>query len=153
MNYEQQLNYITANYDKIIKQSLHYTKSVQTSEDCLSRVTLKMLESATNVEVRNTEAFVKTAMKNQFLNHLTVNKKYKFLPAYADTPVESCNSFKLLNPNKLAQAVSKLLTKKEYQCMLNYLDTGVITGVKGNKTTNKTHFRNSIGKLREWAAC
>lgn len=151
MNLDQTIQYIYSNYDDIIKVSFSYTKNSEISKDCLSRVVIKILE--TNPEVLNHKTFISKSMFQQYLNYHTINKRYAYGRIIPDIPAEEPESFDFLNLEVVADMernLENILTKKEYQAIITFLDTGLTIGISGDGNTNKAHFRNAVNKLKDW---
>jgi hypothetical protein len=150
MNKRDVIEYIYSNYNKIIKSSTKITKNVQISEDCLSRVTIKILKLQDNYIIDYPIIYLNNAIRYEFINYKTTNKKYIPYITYPEIDDETYDpiQFKFLNLdilNKIAYKIQNILTKKERDVILSFLKGESF----GDKNTFKCHYRNAIIKLQE----
>lgn len=144
---KETIEYIFENRNKIIKK---YTKRFgnkpELTEDLLSNIIRRLCEVELNVSYSETWLF--QSMKWQYLNHLTMNKKYnycgqEFIPDHGVKAEQEDKLIEESEHSKLYLAID-LLPETQKKAILNRM-----AGTHENTNTEKANYRHGLLKLRE----
>jgi hypothetical protein len=132
------------NFERLVMRYSRFV-NIETSEDCLARVVISALKL--NEDIQDPDAWVNTAIRGQFSNYRTVNRRYTYdHSAMEVTPAENVDY-----DNSMEKILSILpdLTKGQQSAIINFLEYGCHTKCPGNVQTQKSQYRNAVIQIKD----
>lgn len=156
------VEHLISNRDHFFKYAKAVTKRPEVAEDIIQSSALRFLVSKIEVdEIKDVDRFIKSTIRQVYLNYITVNKKYAYASMVRDesgewTEVEFEDPEVIvfnIDEHSMKMIIKKtraagILSNKEIAAVERYLRNEGVDSKTAEYETLKTHKRNAIIKMK-----